>query len=647
MILRKCEKNELTILDYELVTNETVIELLSEDVSKLIYIYRDKKLFSILNKNDLPVSTIQKREHAYFIHHVDTLNYSFDEIETKFKLFPRLTRLAVIYNGDVLCEYNNNQMIIYDVVRNISALRYFKFFKYHIKKFFLKHNWKNILIISDDDIYNLIKRDASFNEIRLHKNSFLEFKHDYSDYDVIFDFKYGKNLRAALEVEGQFKDLYMILEDIALNELTFYCKRNDVRLFYIKIPSYDSISSLSHEEKEISKIKTNFNEMILNDKYLEKFCCSDEEYRFLKDRIYSKTFLIDDGFSFLQSDCRTCSLNVHNGTRCTLPTLKHFKRRLHIFGPCTAFGLGVPDDKTISSYLQDKDVFKKTETKVYSISGVYGRYFLNTLMMALNQKISKNDGIILIGDGTQDVTVLNFLDPSKWFNEQKCESDVYFLDHPAHCNSKANKLYANNIESILVKNNFFDDNSLSSVEFNYFSEKNMTTDRYDDIEVTNMSLRYYLKSLSKLISLNTKNGIIILYQSQSILNLNYQVDEALEKVDYLYIFVLTNKFVEFENVNENRFEIVKNMLKKRKNVVVVSMKRDFNSTMLSPGVSCSVNIEENIEFMEEIIARLVCKVLGVAKRFICLEGINFATKSYKEIVEKICKKYDVECVTVY
>ena len=130
MILRKCEKNELTILDYELVTNEAVIELLSEDVSKLIYVYKDKKLFSILNKNDLPVSTIQKREHTYFMHHVDTLNYSFDEIKTKFKLFSRLTRLAVIYNGDVLCEYNNNQMIIYDVVRNISALRYFKFFKY-------------------------------------------------------------------------------------------------------------------------------------------------------------------------------------------------------------------------------------------------------------------------------------------------------------------------------------------------------------------------------------------------------------------------------------------------------------------------------------------------------------------------------------
>lgn len=161
MVIHKYKKNELPIIEYEMVTNESIANLLLQDLYGFVYVYKNKKIYSVLTKDDLPITTIPQRTASYFIHHVDSIDYKFEDIKNKFKFFPQLTRLAVIYNGEVLCEYRNEEIYIYDVIRNITSLRYVEIFKKPIEKYFLARNIKNVLIISNVEIFNLITRNIS------------------------------------------------------------------------------------------------------------------------------------------------------------------------------------------------------------------------------------------------------------------------------------------------------------------------------------------------------------------------------------------------------------------------------------------------------------------------------------------------------
>lgn len=647
MRLIKIESNELYKIDYTEAVNEKLINIFANDMYAFVYVYKDGKLFSILRKNDIPLIEVKENLNEYYIYKSDKINPSRDEIEQKFTNEPTLSRLAVIHNGEVICEYNNGSepTLGRNVTKSLMSIRYINVFKEQIYSEFRANSWSNVLVVANTDIFNVLSSELS--EIKMTCINELSYDFNYPEYDLVIDLKYGKGLRKHFCGKANIVDLCKIIEKVALNELINYCDKAEINLHCLKLPTYKNLTCLSDKELSTWKNKKSFRDMILDEEFLREFSNSHRDYHYLRDGKHALSILFDDGFVNIQSNCNTDLLNVKNGVRKTIPEVKDADSKVHFFGTCSTFGVCCPDDETIQSFLQSGEYCSTNNIEVVNHGGMYGKHLLNTVMSALNQSVKEGDTIVVLDifDEYTCSDVPNLVETYTWFNESKNKDEIYFLDYPTHCNAKGNRLYAEYIEKLLKDCNHNSGDDLG--EFNYFTYNNLTYDKLKYMNLTNARMYMHLKKLKKMRVENRKNGMITIHASPFTLGHKYLVDEALKIVDFLYVFVVADDFGGINSID--RLEMIHLVLKDYNNVCVLPTETYFASNQFFPEYgkrSESIVVSNNVKLMEEINAKYVYNALNISVRILGEEKNDPVTAQYSKITSEMCSKYGVECVII-
>ena len=138
-------------------------------------------------------------------------------------------------------------------------------------------------------------------------------------------------------------------------------------IYSIEIQVPVDLDDITDELEESFDFKFNFKN---NDWNSDDYADSDsDDYEYLRRRLLGATYVLNNGFSLIESNFSSKYLNIKEGIRKTSPCVEEQDNSIHIFGPCITPGYMVSDKNTIASeYIKEafniyfkemkKDTFK-------------------------------------------------------------------------------------------------------------------------------------------------------------------------------------------------------------------------------------------------------------------------------------------------
>lgn len=330
-----------------------------------------------------------------------------------------------------------------------------------------------------------------------------------------------------------------------------------------------------------------------------------------------------------------------NGYRVTRNNPSHADRRIFFYGPCIIFGAYCKDNQTIEYYLQDnlnEKGYKEWKVINKGICGPENCY--NQLFM---EKLSPNDIVILWGEPEQL--------PKKILSQVTLRRDMttvvmnisslinYIVDTPIHCNYIVNQKIAEEIFSDFCNTKILDCSRqlhISEEIQNYY----ISWDVHEYFE------EYFNKYNLDKKEENIVVGAIVMNCNPFTKGHRYLIDQAIQKVDKLYIFVVEedSSFFKFSD----RLKMVKEGISDLRNIVVIPSGKYIISkeTFAQYFDKEQVTIVDSMDYDIYIFGEIVASKLGIQYRFIGEEPLDRVTKKYNETMKRMLPDFGVKVVEI-
>ena len=435
-----------------------------------LYIIDNNVFTDAISYHDFIKHGLHKKPRSYVVEKKYIEQIGIDKYITAHN---ELSRIVVIDDNEFQYEINlmKEPELLHCIERELFALRFMNLFAQDVRKQLNQYSNSTITVFADEHVYEFLK--SHFQELNFEfVKDLLEVKAGSIEY--VLDYKYGKKLLSKIIGEYNKIDIYSIIEKIAIDRLVDYTENYGLLLKMYRIPNYNYISNLSEKEKKVIDNKLSFLDLINNEEYLEEFCLSDKDKKFVSMRGASESVRWDSGIDIIQGDCNTFGIEVSEGKR-QIPGTLSFRGEsctVHFFGPCIVFGMLVVNDETIPAYFKNICIAKHKSVSVINHGGLNGNNVLNSIMGALITPMKKNDIIIII-DFFNDLPKEDYLDVHELYDVLNLNKEikVRFFDHPVHCNSLANRLIAEYLFKQIFEDNELD--LLNESEENWTYDKNI------------------------------------------------------------------------------------------------------------------------------------------------------------------------------
>ena len=636
-------KNFLNTVNYSELTTETAATHFAVNGYEPIYVLKDSAFFDVLTSRDFGLFGLKKTEKNYIQQIGDFRN--FNDIKKFFLNNASAERLIILDGNQIICEVNlmTEPPLINDVMKNLLALRFVKF--YHDKFPKEKFADKKVFLISDSGVRNYFSRLFPKSLVENSTGIDIIKSADLKKFDFVFDFYFGKKILRTLNLNEFVNNFYNIVEQSALKILIDFSDEMKLNLKFYKIPKAQELLSLNQDERNNFSAKLHIAQLAENKEFLKKFSPSEKGRDFIRKRKFSNSLRIDNGCYILQSDCFDEDINIKNGIRKNIFFDQSAKLSVHIFGPCTVFGMFMADSETIDSQLSKICALNNLKFAVYNHGGLHGHNFLNSIMTALNTPVRMNDTFVFL-DFFDDID-LKFLpglnETFRQFNEDKSESDIMFFDAPEHCNAKGNEIFARMIFSDLK--NYYQ--NFSRAEINNFPRTFKDNQiSLEDIRCTHTETIKFERQLLKIKVPQKKSSITgcLLLREKNFFQVKIEyLKKILSQCDFLYLFtsceINENFFVEsIFDESEKFFDI--------ENVCVVKVAHFF-CPKFNPKNYSEVYVKNLVTLAEEVFCSGISSILDVDVRFFLQFEKNSPSKILDEYATSVCAKYEIRTEYLY
>ena len=389
----------------------------------------------------------------------------------------------------------------------------------------------------------------------------------------------------------------------------------------------------------------------------------ESDLKELFGELYSKEYLteigkipqvIEKGDVYRHEDFASKYVNVIEGQRVVCYQPENYKRTIHVYGRCGAFGYAVEDKNSLPSQIQlqlKNHGINDVRVVNHGLWGGEDEYLEHNF---LNDCVGYKEGdIILFYMMHIDKRLLrHWEDEGVKYKEITHEWHEYpeakwcFYDKPGHMNHIGYQHVAEIIATDLIKQNFagkpVDESlyaSFNSDNLKAYLKKNNNSDFYKEIsEYTSSILKEYP------LTDDTKEcGSIVMNCNPFTKGHRYLIEYAAKQVDRLYIFVVKEDKSFFKY--EDRFEMVKQGTSDLKNVVVVSSGKFIISSLTFPEYFMKDYVKEknfDVSMDVETFCKYIAPPLQIKKRFAGEEPFDPVTLNYNENMRRILPKYGME-----
>ena len=644
--MRYCVKYEydLDIIEVEEVSTTRAIEHFKEKGYEYLYVYSDGKFYDFITCHDFPLDDYHSKFEARKPSILQkTAIKSADDVANYFKKNPNVERMILLENDRVYCEIQPmvEPALQNSVCKALMTLRYVNIFYREIINFLRLHS--SVMIISDDSTFNYwteLFPQFSFDHVKRLSDVTVS-------YDLIFDFAYGNKMRKAHRFPYKVTDINKLVEGIAIKTLVKYAAKNDVHIKFYKLPAYDQLTCLHKMEYEHYIERTRIAELATNDDYMRLFANSKRDFDFVSQRKFNRSLRLDNGFFYTQEDCYSDEINVFDGVRITPGSQSNDDCIcLNFYGPCTTFGIMVPDDETVTACLQKRFNSEGISAFCVNYGGLHGNNVLNSIISALNTPVKPGDYLIFLDVlNHYDADIYpNLIDTNEWYNEKKSKDDVYFFDFPGHCNYKANLIMANGIYDDICA-----DISISSQKNtprnNFFHSEGVPTIDFNNLWITSPNIHKMISSINMYKPKGTDivGGIIIgNSDTEGLSGLN--LDDLSAKCDVLYIFVSVEHQKNFSQYV--LYDVLHHYAQIRSNVRIVPLDHMLLSQRYLSADLSNSSIINRIEKIEHALSLSVFRKLGINLRFIQSYDKEGARAVIATISAKITTNHAIDVVMI-
>lgn len=332
-------------------------------------------------------------------------------------------------------------------------------------------------------------------------------------------------------------------------------------------------------------------------------------------------------------DCNSKYYNVTNGERYTVGQPSHFTKSIYFLGPCFIFGFYVEDSKTIESFLQSRFNQSKYNVRVVNCgSPSYNRCVNLELARIIDIPLNRGDIIVLyeknriIRGRGENLDLINGL--------KKHNVNVsWMVDAPQHCNHKINSIYADAI---------FD--ALEPFMKEPVDEKEDLIEKDHDFVKLIYIDRYFADFNAFLYN---KIGAIVVNCNPFTYGHRYLIEQALEKVDFLIIFVVEEDKSVFSF--SERFAMVCGGIADLEKVKIVPSGPFILSQTTFPEYFIKETDEEIVENVENditLFAETIAPCLNIRYRFVGEELGDEVTNEYNKAMKRILPKKGIELIEI-
>ncbi len=310
------------------------------------------------------------------------------------------------------------------------------------------------------------------------------------------------------------------------------------------------------------------------------------------------------------------------------------KNKIYMFGPCTIFGSFVKDNDTVGSYLQQEldgkfcvvnsgNYWPWRSFKIRSMEYRPGDIVIIMTMSGLKYYKQKNIELNSIIDAYNRIPDL--------------ENNVW--DILGHNNCKTSPYIADELKKIIeekYQNKTF--HEFDDVKFTFNKSKGWN--RHNTIENWLNSLEVFPDPSDKRI------GCIVMNCNPFTYGHRYLIERAIEKVDYLYIFVVeeNKSFFSFED----RFNMVRlgvEELNEKGNIKVLPSGSFIISSTTLPGYFEKDQLQDVVIDMTQdvrIFAEKIAPFLNISIRFVGEEPLDKFTNQYNDTMYAVLPQYGIE-----
>lgn len=398
-------------------------------------------------------------------------------------------------------------------------------------------------------------------------------------------------------------------------------------------------------ENDIDKItqkfhlNTNFGSNI-PDYFRYYFAETNIDYDDMVEICSRTPFITVNGY-LIQADYKSKYKNFINGERYTVGQPDNYKNRIFLLGACWSVSYFVEDSSTIASHIQKY----MSDSKVISYTGGANNYNLHIYQY----DILENDIVVLF-----DVMpylpckkehllfnyVTNFLKDKNityiTFDEIFYKNKELLCVDYAHMTHRGYKLAAEYIFNNYLK--------YEIIEESNYKERKQTL-QIHELEGIKEYQQYLLKEKFHTDSQNI--GAIVMNCNPFSKGHMYLIEKALEKVDYLYIFIVeeNKSFLQFQD----RFNIVCENLSDKDNVKILRSGKYIISTTTFPEYFNKENmkyIEVDTSYDMTIFAEQIAPVLNIKYRFAGNEPYCNITRQYNKLMKEVLPKYNIEFIEI-
>ena len=248
------------------------------------------------------------------------------------------------------------------------------------------------------------------------------------------------------------EDFYV---ELIIENFLALLQKNSIYLSIVDVPDEESYE-LNGDEISALHFKTNIVGAFNNQSYLNAVFDAKEELEYISHtgtNIYS-SYSIKETPRYRYVQASNCDrVSVSNGVRNYSP--RNCYNAIRLFGPCIAYGLFSSDRSTISAYIDRLCAGSGLDYDVINHGVPDGNDLINDLELMLNQVYHSGDHIIWINhfDSSIKACLSKFNVPYHNMRDIMRGEHYWFLNHPMHCNYRANYRIASSVMHDIAKPN--------------------------------------------------------------------------------------------------------------------------------------------------------------------------------------------------
>ncbi|BCN32519.1 adenylyltransferase/cytidyltransferase family protein [Anaeromicropila herbilytica] len=676
-ILKRCI-NQLNILRSEGITKEAIIQAFEKNPNQSIYVLDNEgKLSGIITLGSFgrekknPNNWINVRFKSLFNSAREK-----EEAEDIFKGNKAIRTLPIVSkDNELLYEY-------YYMIENKKLSEQISMINeesieeeiYPFSKFLLDSGYKKIIIFDKSnkflEIYNYLVKCNNLDVYLM-----TDVNNRYKDiniisYEDIYSFQPNlilgidenevKIMKLKLDYmeKTQINSLLNLLNQrdfmVKYKDIVNYLKEKKIKFYVFELPIISKIINVSEIERDRIENRISIETLIMkveeNYEKLKKLVPDKYTVQEIKEIIDRPLTILRDNIK-INADFESSLVNVIDGKRITTDTPNEYSNYIHIFGPCTVYGVYVEDQYTIPSYIQrlinmnNSINYKVVNHGVPGLERSFSQEYINSIEL-------REGDIIIDIERISINTITNYKEYFEKINVPYTElSNVFdrphnygecFIEMPEHTTYIGNKLLSQKIYNVIQEE--INNNSKGSI----IRENNDNINRVfqdPNSSIENAQLKKYLEELHNLVNIQSAKliGSIVMNCNPFTLGHRYLIEKALECVDHLIIFVVEENKSYFSF--EDRIELVRRGTEDLINVTVIPSGKFIISTVTFPEYFNKDNLQNvSIDMSKDIriFGKHIATTLNISKRFIGEEPIDYVTKQYNNSLKEILPLYNIE-----